>query len=521
MLRQRKHRPAKPFAVMVSGLSEVKKHCAVSKAEAKLLESPEAPIVLLKRRNRVSDICPAVAPHNKYLGMMLPYTPLHHLLIREVKVPLIMTSGNLSEEPIAGENNEALSRLKGIADYFILHNRDIYARYDDSVTRVVDNKPQIIRRARGYAPNPVMLLYKSKQILACGAEEKNTFCLTRDNHAFVSQHIGDLENEETLAHFENTIGVYQKLFRIQPEIIAYDMHPEYLATKYALKTAEEQKIKAVPVQHHHAHIVSCMTENKVKEPVIGVAFDGTGYGLDGNIWGGEFLLADRQSVQRLGHLENIPLPGGAAAIKKPYRMALSYIYSLLGEKYSLGGLPINRYASEYEIIKQQIQRKINTTLTSSAGRLFDAVSALLGITMEIDYEAQSAIELEMAASDNMPGTESYPFSITGKQVKIIKLAKLIKAIIADIRDGIPVPIISYKFHKTMAGIILRMCLILRKETGINQVALSGGVFQNRLLQNLTLEALSQAGFEVFTHHIVPCNDGGISLGQAVIAQYSR
>ena len=321
-------------------MEEIEKHCLVSPEERKLLESPQCPIVLLRWKHGSSNISPAVAPNLKYLGVMLPYTPLHHLLLKETGLPLVMTSGNLSEEPIAKDNDEALRRLKGIADYFLLHNRDIYARYDDSVYMVEDT-PQAIRRARGYAPYPIFLPFKSKQILACGAEDKNTFCLTKDEHAFLSQHIGDMENEETLEHFENTIGLYKKLFRIEPEIIAYDMHPEYLATKYALELGAEAGLSLVPVQHHHAHIVSCLVENGVEGPVIGVAFDGTGYGTDGTIWGGEFLLADWQNFKRVGHLEYVPLPGGAAAIKKPYRMALSYLYSLLGEDFHLEGLPLS------------------------------------------------------------------------------------------------------------------------------------------------------------------------------------
>jgi len=325
LLRSRKRRPAKPLAVMITSIEEVRKHCIISNEEQELLQSPECPIVLLKWKRKSSNISPVVASNLKYLGVMLPYTPLHHLLLDEVGVPLVMTSGNLSEEPIAKDNDEALRRLRGIADYFLIHNRDIYARYDDSVYMVENGKSQAIRRARGYAPYPIFLPFKSKQILACGAELKNTFCLTKDKHAFLSQHIGDMENEETLEHYENTIELYKKLFRIEPEIIAYDMHPEYLSTKYALQAGSEQKLSLIPVQHHHAHIVSCMVENGVEEPVIGIAFDGTGYGTDGTIWGGEFLLADWHNFQRIGHLEYVPLPGGAAAIKKPYRMALSYL----------------------------------------------------------------------------------------------------------------------------------------------------------------------------------------------------
>jgi len=523
LLRTRKRRLSKPLAVMAGNLEEIKNHCFISPEERKLLQSPECPIVLLRWKHNSSNISPAVAPNLKYIGVMLPYTPLHHILLRETGIPLIMTSGNLSEEPIAKDNDEALTRLQGIADYFLLHNRDIFARYDDSVY-VVEDVPQAIRRARGYAPYPIFLPFESKQILACGAELKNTFCLTKDEHAFLSQHIGDMENEETLEHFENTIELYKKLFRINPQIVAYDMHPEYLATEYALKVSEEWGLKSIPVQHHHAHIVSCLVENRVEGPVIGVAFDGTGYGTDGTIWGGEFLLTDWHSFQRVGHLEYVPLPGGTAAINKPYRMALSYLYTLLGEDFSLEGLPISKVNSaELDIIKQQLKRGINSPLTSSAGRLFDAVSALAGVRGEIDYEAQAAIELEMLAPDELDEFEgkSYPLSIIKDQgIKVVKLEELISTIVDDVRNQVPTPIISLKFHNTMAQIIAEMCKTIAKESGINKVALSGGVFQNRLLLKLATSALHKNDLTVLTHHLVPCNDGGISLGQAVIANFS-
>jgi len=519
-LRARKRRLSKPLAVMMGTLEGIEKHCIVSPEERKLLGSAQCPIVLLRWKHGSSNVSSAVAPKLNYLGVMLPYTPLHHLLLKETALPLVMTSGNLSEEPIAKDNDEALRRLGGIADYFLLHNRDIYARYDDSVC-MVEDVPQVIRRARGYAPYPIFLPFKAKQILACGAEDKNTFCLTRDEHAFLSQHIGDMENEETLEHFENTIELYEKLFRVEPEIIAYDMHPDYLATKYALEAGAKASLKLVPVQHHHAHIVSCLVENRVKGLVIGVALDGTGYGSDGTIWGGEFLLADWQNFKRVGHLEYVPLPGGEAAIRKPYRMALGYIYSLLGEDFSLEGLPLGGLnPAEIGIIKQQLRRKINSPLVSSAGRLFDAVSALAGVRQEIDYEAQAAIELEMLALGETDKSESYPFSIVGEGgVRVVRLKELLAAVVQDVRNQIPVAAISLKFHHTVAEIITAMCKLITKDTGIKQVALSGGVFQNRRLLRLATSALQREGFSVLTHHLVPCNDGGISLGQAVVANF--
>ena len=523
LLRSRKIRSSKPFAVMIATLEAIKKHCLVSPEEQQLLQSPECPIVLLRWQGSSSDISPVIANNLKYLGVMLPYTPLHHLLLSEARLPLVMTSGNLSEEPIAKDNDEALTRLQGIADYFLLHNREIASRYDDSVY-MVESTPRAIRRARGYAPNPISLPFQSKQILACGAELKNTFCLTKDKHAFISQHIGDMENEETLEHFKNTISLYKKLFRIDPEIIAHDLHPEYLPTKYARQAGAEQGLSLIPVQHHHAHIVSCLVENKVEAPAIGVAFDGTGYGIDGTIWGGEFLLSDWRSFQRVGHLEYVPMPGGAAAIKKPYRMALSYLHTLLGEDFSLAGLNLSKFnPAELAVIRQQLRQGINCPLTSSAGRLFDAVSALVGVRAEINYEAQAAIELEMLALDRVDksGINCYPFDIIESQgMNVIKLGELLFTIAEDVKNNIPVPIISVKFHNTVAQVITKMCQLIARESGITQVALSGGVFQNRLLLKLATVALEREHFRVLTHHLVPCNDGGVSLGQAVIANFS-
>jgi len=523
-LRQRKRRPGKPFALMMASLEEIRKHCLVSPSEEELLLSAQSPIALLKWRRDVSNITEAVAERNKYLGVMLPSTPLHHILLRYASIPLVMTSGNISEEPICKDNDEAIRRLKGIADYFLLHNRDIYSRYDDGVYLVEKNEARALRRARGHAPSPIMLPSQSKQILACGAEEKNTFCLTRDSYAFLSQHIGDMDNEETLEHYQDTIGLYQRLFRVEPEAIAHDMHPEYHATKYALKTAEEKNLKTIPVQHHHAHIVSCLVENGVREPVIGVAFDGTGYGSDGNIWGGEFLVCDPKGFKRLAHLEYLPMPGGDIAIRKPYRMALGYLFTLLGKDTPLESLPIIGQVpnEEVEIIKKQLEQGLNTPLTSSAGRLFDAVSALAGVRGEIEFEAQAAIELEMLAPDDAGRFDTYPFTIELESgMLLVRLKELIAAVVSDVTSGVPAATISGRFHRTAADMITETCHIISEKTGIKSVALSGGVFQNRLLLNLAIDMLGKEGFKVFSHRIVPCNDGGIALGQAVIAHFNR
>jgi hydrogenase maturation protein HypF len=523
LLRRRKVRPSKPFAVMVKDVGEAMRYCYVSEGECALLMSTQSPIVLLKMKED-GFLAPSVAPCLKYLGILLPYTPLHHLLMREVGIPLVMTSGNLSEEPIAKDNEEALRRLSGIADYFLWHNRDIYVRYDDSVAVVVDGETRLARRARGYAPYPVHLPFNSSPILACGAEMKGAFCLTRDDHGFVSQHIGDMENAETLEHFQNTVDIYKRLFRINPRIIAHDIHPDYLSTRYALELSEnEHELKLCPVQHHHAHIASCMAENGIEEPVLGVSMDGTGYGLDGHIWGGEFLLADYKKFTRLAHLEYLPLPGGDAATKKPLRIAAAYLYYLLGEKtLADSGLSGRINDDELSLLKQQIDRKINSPLTSSCGRLFDAVSALIGVRDSIDYEAQAAIELEMIATDFKPSSDAlYPFDIEDNNgEKIIRLGGLFDAILSDIKQNKSKAEIAYRFHISLARTIACLCSKLSDETGIKIVALSGGVFQNRLLLHLVLEALQERNLITLSHKQVPTNDGGIALGQAAIANYT-
>jgi hydrogenase maturation protein HypF len=541
-LRRRKHRYGKPLAIMLADIEAVREHCCLSHEEIKVLLSPQRPIVLLRRKEK-STVAPSVAPVNNYLGVMLPYTPLHHLLLKESGMALVMTSGNLSEEPIAMENQEALIRLKEIADYFLLHNRDIYSRYDDSVVRVFEHNMIFIRRARSFAPYPIHLPFQAKQILATGPEQKNTFCLTKENYAFLSQHIGDMENFETLEHFKTTLQLYKKLFRIEPEIVAYDLHPEYLATKFA---HELTGVKLIGVQHHHAHIVSCLVEHNFKEPVIGVSFDGTGFGPDGTIWGGEFLIADWKNFQRVGHLRYVPMPGGELAIKRPYRMALSYLLSFCSENLEDLSLELLARISSEEIalVKQQIIKSINSPLTSSCGRLFDAIASLVGVRDIVAYEGQAAIELEMIANERIK--ESYPFKIKrgeevlatgsklmtkGKLVSgnrrlktnsslIVDTEPIIQGVILDLQKGIDKSIIAGKFHQTVVNFISQVCCRLREKTGIKTVALSGGVFQNMILAQKSKELLEKEGFTVLYQKQVPCNDGGISLGQVTVANFT-
>jgi hydrogenase maturation protein HypF len=519
-LRERKQRVDKPFAVMSLDVDTVRRYCEVSEGEAQLLESPARPIVLLRRKPD-SPIAAETAPANNNLGVMLPYTPLHYLLLSNGATPaplaLVMTSGNMSEEPIAIGNQEALERLSPLTDYFLLHDRDIYVRCDDSVTRLFRGREAMLRRSRGYAPFPVRLNLELKEILACGAELKNTFCLTKGTYAFLSQHIGDMENYETFVSYQAAIEHFQRLFRVNPRAVAYDLHPDYLATRYALEIAEAQGLRRLPVQHHHAHIVSCMAENGVDGEVIGVALDGTGYGTDGHIWGGEFLLADCRRFRRLGHLKYVPLPGGDAATKRPYRMAVSHLLSAFGEEAL--NLPLELWKQieppELALIRRMMAAKVNCPLTSSSGRLFDAVSALLGVRGVVNYEGQAAIELEMLAAEGVD--EVYDWSSPSSYPIIIDPAPVLEGVVSDLRRGVDRAVISAKFHNTIADVIVGVSQAARERTGINRVALSGGVFQNMYLLGRTLDGLESQGFEALSHHQVPTNDGGIALGQAVIA----
>ena len=513
-LRSRKFREDKPFAVMCRDLEEVKEHCDVSKEEEKLLLGVERPIVILKRKE-ISPVAAAVAPYQDTLGVMLPYSPLHHLLLNGSLKTLVMTSGNVSDEPISYNNDEASHRLSGIADYFLFHNREIHMRCDDSVTRIFEGKPYILRRSRGYVPFPVRLPFPLEKVLACGGELKNTFCLTRENYAFISHHIGDLENLETLTSFEEGIEHFKKLFYIEPKAIAYDLHPDYLSTQYALSIPN---IPKMGVQHHHAHIVSAMVENGIQGNVIGVALDGTGFGLDGTLWGGEFIRANLRDFERLAHLKRVPMPGGSMAIKEPWRMAMVYLSEAFGEEAARLRIDLTKRIDlqKWDILKKAIGKKINSPLTSSMGRLFDAVSSLLSIRDEVRYEGQAAIELERIADPGV--TDEYLFHTEKDQNPMaIDPTEMIRGIVSDKIAGMSSSIISGKFHRTIARLIIETCRVIRSKNRLSRVVLSGGVFQNILLLSLVVKGLRSSGFDVYTHHLVPTNDGGISLGQAVIA----
>jgi hydrogenase maturation protein HypF len=512
-LRERKKRSDRPFALMVPDVAAAEKLCFVSERERATLSSIRRPIVILKRRPD-APLSQALAPGNNTLGVMLPYTPLHHLLFAESFGALVMTSGNLSEEPIVTGNREAATQLNSIADAFLFHNRDIHTRVDDSVTRVFAGQERVLRRSRGYAPHPVTLSFPVAEILACGAELKNTFCLTKDHYAFLSQHIGDLENYETLVFYRETLDRMKQLFRITPSAVAYDLHPQYLSTKLALEMTDVQQIG---VQHHHAHIASCMAENGIGGKVIGVAFDGTGFGTDGKIWGGEFLIADFAGFERRAHFRYIPLAGGDRAVREPWRLALSYLLDTFGARFYSVDLPLFHRIPPKKIatVRSMIERRINTVETSACGRLFDAVASIIGVRDEVNFEAQAAIELEAGALAGVDA--SYPFEITSDSPWQIDVRPMIEHMVRDVLDAKPAGWISAAFHNTVAAIVVEVCVRLKAAEGIDRVCLSGGTFQNVYLVERAVAQLRARSFDVFLHAKVPPNDGGISLGQAVIA----
>ena len=564
-LRERKGRVDKPFALMANDVAAIENFCYISDAERALLESRERPIVLLRRRPD-ANISDQVAPQNDFLGVMLPYTPLHYLLLspnviasgfceaipnvasgdcfvaisaiaptaprNDRAMVLVMTSGNYSEEPIATDNADARERLANLADYFLFHDRDIGTRVDDSVVRVFQDRDLPIRRSRGYAPYPVKLPFATRPTLAVGAELKNTFCVTREQYAFISQHIGDLENFSTLQSFERQIDHFKRLFRIEPEIIACDLHPEYLSTKYARALTSTLQFPISSIQHHHAHIAACMAENGIAraERVIGIALDGTGYGADGKIWGGEFLIASYADFARAAHLTYVALPGGDAGIKRVYRGALAHLHHAGIEWSTVADLPCVAAASETErgVIRHQIETGLNAPLTSSMGRLFDAVAAIIGVRETINYEAQAAIELEHLVVEDLDAVGDFRFQISDfrlpksetenlKSEIVIDPAPVIRAIVANYRKRVPPWVIASKFHNAVAAMLREVVVLLREREGLNRVALSGGVFQNVALLTRTVALLRDANFDVLIHHLVPPNDAGISLGQAVVA----
>ncbi len=519
-MRQRKKRSDKPFALMVRDLAAVENICMVSAADRELLLSPQRPIVILHRRPG-ARISHDVAPGNNTIGVMLTYTPLHFLLFsdRPDDAPeftaLVMTSGNISDEPLVISNSEALHRLDTVADWFLFHNRGIYMRVDDSVARTFAGRPRVLRRSRGYAPQPIDLGLPVCELLACGAELKNTLCLTKGRYAILSQHIGDLENYETLEFFQETLANLKQLFRVEPQAVAHDLHPLYLSSRLAAQLP----LPKIGVQHHHAHVASCMAENGLRGKVIGVAFDGTGYGTDGQIWGGEFLTADFVGFERCAYFRYVPLPGGDAAVRQPWRSGLSWLRETFGTALP-GELPLFQQVPERDIalVSRMMACGVNTVLTSSCGRLFDAVASLIGLRQEVTFEGQAAIELEMAAVQGV--SDRYSFEIDSGEPLQIDMRPAIREIVRDLpnlrnREGKRV--IASRFHNTIAAVIAEVCRRIRERERLNRVCLSGGTFQNLYLLEHTVALLRKMDFDVFLHSLVPPNDGGISLGQAVIA----
>ncbi|MBA4367151.1 MAG: carbamoyltransferase HypF [Desulfobacterium sp.] len=512
-LRRKKYREEKPLALMAHDIEKLKEFAELNAEEEKVLLSPARPIAIVKKRRR-SSIAKLVAPGNQYLGVMLPYTPLHYLLLSHYFLALVMTSGNKSEEPISINNQDAFQKLGTIADFFLIHNRDIYLRSDDSIVRVANQTTLQIRRSRGYVPVPIFLGSKTEEVLACGAELKNTICLTRGNQAFLSQHIGDMENPSTEAFFIKTITHMQQVLDIHPDVIAHDLHPDYLSTAYAAAQKNKQKIG---VQHHHAHIVSCMAENKIQEPVIGLAFDGTGYGTDGTIWGGEVLLVDPGKFDRIAHLSYVPMPGSTAAIREPWRMGISYLLDSFGEAFREFNLPMFQAIDDQKIntITQMVAGRINAPMTSSLGRLFDGIAAIAGLRYRVSFEGQAAMEMEMTADGSIE--EFYEYSWQEGTPFQINVKPIVQGVVRDVINHISQPVICGKFHNTLIHLFTELSEVIRKTTGLNRIVLSGGVFQNQILLKGFSRSLSGKGFEVLSHSMVPCNDGGISLGQAIIA----
>jgi hydrogenase maturation protein HypF len=517
-LRERKHRIDKPLAVMVADVEQARARAEIDEQERRLLESRERPIVLLRKRADGGGIAGAVAPGNDFLGLMLPYSPLHHLLCAGMP-PLVMTSGNLSEEPIVHDNRDAAIRLAPLVDGFLMHDRPIQVPCDDSVVRCVAGMGLPIRRSRGFAPLPVRLDRRGPSVLAVGGELKATLCLAREDQAIMSQHIGDMGNIETLDALGRTAEHLMRLFRMTPEIVVADMHPGYLSTQWAMRFAAERKIPLVQVQHHEAHVAALMAEHgRMERPLIGVCFDGTGFGRDGTIWGGEVFAVEEGSFRRAAHLEPFPLPGGDASIRHPWRTALAALHAA-GCDWSDRLAPVQAAGeAELRLLGQQLERKLNCVATSSMGRLFDAVAALAGVKQSITYEAEAAMNLEAVAGEHAGEDGLYAFTIGAGSPARIDWQGVVRQIAADAIAGVSAAAIAARFHRGVAKMIAEVCSRLRSEGAGSIAGLTGGVFQNPLLLRLAIDELHRAGFEVLCHERVPANDGGLALGQAVLSR---
>ncbi len=514
-LRKKKGRPDKPLAVMAASLEKIKSFARVSLDEQNLLSGHSKPIVLLQKTSPFG-LAENVAPANRFIGAMLPYTPIHHLLFKyHGFLALVMTSGNLSGSPIVKDNDEAFEKLANVADYFLLHNRPIITQTDDSVIRLDGSYSSIYRRARAFVPTSVSLKKNNGRTLALGAIIKNTICLTKENEAFLSQHIGDLDNIDTQLHQKNIAGHFQSLMRIEPDLLVHDLHPDYPGTRYAFS---QNELPTIGIQHHHAHAVSCMAEHGLDGPVIGLTLDGNGYGPDHTVWGGEVLLADYHTFERLAHLSTVEMPGGDAAIQEPWRMAVSHLYRAYGPEYKDLKLQVLQdHADKITLIEQMIEKSINSPLTSSCGRLFDSVAALLGLRHTVSFEGQAAAELEMLLEPDNTDSSSYHFEIIKAEDRpwLLPVKPIITGLVSDILGNIPPKIVSRRFHNTLAALFTRACREIRDQKNINSVVLSGGVFQNLNLLRQVKTGLEALSFNVYAHEQVPTNDGGLSLGQAV------
>ncbi len=512
-LRHRKRRAEKPFALMYPGLDSIERVCEVSDLERRLLRSPESPIVLLRRRPADdSSVAKAVAPRNPYLGIMLPYTPLHHLLMRELRFPVVATSGNVSDEPICTDEREALERLHGIADLFLVHDRPIARHVDDSIARVMVGRELVLRRARGYAPLPVTLSRPLPSLLAVGGHMKNSIAVSVGPSVFVSQHVGDLETVQAFDAFRRVIASFRQLYALQPAAVACDAHPDYLSTRFAHQDA----LPVRAVQHHYAHILACMAENDLEGNVLGIAWDGAGYGLDGTIWGGEFLQVAGASFERVAHFRPFPLPGGEKAIKEPRRAALGLLYEIFGDAaFDMIGLaPVHTFSSQaLAVLQAMLARRLNSPLTSSAGRLFDAVAAILGLRQVCQFEGQAAMELEFALNGAQTDV-AYPFALSpGHSGQVVDWEPAVRELLADARGGLAEGTIAARFHNTLAEAIVGVA----RRVGEERVVLTGGCFQNRYLTEQAVARLRAEGFRPYWHQRIPPNDGGIPLGQIIAA----